>query len=221
MRGGPFQGAVQLLRHPLFLLFLLGSGLIQSTHAVYYIFGTLNWQRLGYGEDLIGVLWAIGVIAEITLFAFSGWVVHRFGPSLLMVAGAAAAVLRWTIMAFDPPLWVLFPLQVLHAFTYGAAHLGAMHFVANAAPTSLAATAQSLYATIAGGGIMMSGFMLLAGYLYADLRAVAYIGMAASGLAALGVCLVLARSWDGKVLVEEEEDADDDRGDPSARSFGC
>ena len=65
---------------------------------------------------------------------------------------AAAAVLRWTVMGFDPPLVLLVPLQTLHGLTYGAAHLGAIQFMAQAVPPAhRLAPAQSLYALVGGG----------------------------------------------------------------------
>ncbi len=54
-----------ILRNRRFVLFLFAAALIQGSHAVYYAFGTLHWQAVGYSDDLIGALWAEGVVAEI------------------------------------------------------------------------------------------------------------------------------------------------------------
>src|SRR5262245_47058683 len=96
--------AAKLAHSPSFLLFLLAASAIQASHALYYSFGTLNWRAQGFADGTIGALWALGVVAEIGLFAVSGSILARWGsPRMLMAAGAAAA-LRWGIMAFDPPL---------------------------------------------------------------------------------------------------------------------
>ena len=42
-------------------------------------------------------------------------------------------------------------LQLLHAFTFGASHLGAMHFLSRKVPPSAAARAQSIYAALSSG----------------------------------------------------------------------
>ena len=81
------------------------------------------------------------------------------------------------------------PLQVLHGVTYGATHIGAIHFITRAVPESQAGTAQALYASITGG-IAMGGAMLLAGPLYADFGGRAYWAMAV--LAAVGLVASLA-----------------------------
>ncbi len=50
--------------------------------------------------------------------------------------GGAAAVVRWLVMGFDPPLAWLMPLQILHGLTFGATHIGAIHFMGRAVPDS-------------------------------------------------------------------------------------
>ena len=64
--------AVKLAHSPTFLLFLLAASTIQASHALYYTFGTLHWRAQGFADGTIGALWALGVVAEIGLFAVSG-----------------------------------------------------------------------------------------------------------------------------------------------------
>ncbi len=177
---------VQLATSRGFLLFLLAAGSVQASHAVFYTFGTVHWRAQGLSPAWAGSLWAIGVIAEIGLFAFSGAVVRVCGSVLLIVAGALAGLVRWTAMAIDPPLAALMGLQVLHGLTFGAAHLGAVHHISATVPANLAGTAQSLYAS-AIAGVFMGSATLASGPLYAAYGARAYLVMAvlsAVGLAA-------------------------------------
>lgn len=173
-----------LLKKPGLVAFLLGAGLVQASHAVYYTFSALHWQALGMSGFWIGALWSLGVVAEIVLFAWSGTVVRRLGPLGLLQLGAAAAVVRWTAMSFDPPLLALIQLQILHGLTFGATHLAAMFYIARNTPETSAGAVQALFATIATGGAMGAA-TLLAGYLYADVQAFAYFAMAGLGLAVL------------------------------------
>ena len=92
-------------------------------------------------------------------------------------------------MGFDPPLALLVPLQILHGLTFGATHLGAIHFMARAVPEGQAGTAQALYASVTGG-LAMGGAILLAGPLYAEFGGRAYWAMAV--LAAVGLFASLA-----------------------------
>lgn len=180
--------ALGLLRSGAFMIFLLGAGAIQAAHALFYTFGTLHWAAQGLPASWIGALWAIGVIAEIGLFMFSGRIVAQLGAVRLLIVAAAAAVVRWLLMGFDPPLAALLALQVLHGLTFGAAHLGAMHFMLKAVSPTRGGTAQALYASVTSG-IAMGGVMLASGPLYATYAGRAYWAMAA--VAAVGLAASL------------------------------
>jgi MFS transporter, PPP family, 3-phenylpropionic acid transporter len=86
-------------------------------------------------------------------------------------------------MAFDPPLAVLLPLQMLHGLTFGAAHLGAMHALAEIAPPDRGATAQALYSLVAT--LCTVAAMTVAAALYPRAGGGSYLAM--SAIAALGL----------------------------------
>jgi len=184
--------AVGLLRARFFLVFLFAAGAIQAAHAMFYTFGTVHWASQGISAGWSGALWAIGVTAEIGLFAFSAAVLARLGPVSLIALGGAAAVLRWLIMGFDPPLAVLLPLQLLHGLTFGATHLGAIHYMGRMVPDAQGGTAQALYASVTGG-IAMGSAMLASGPLYAAYGGMSYWAMAFIALAGLGAAVLLLR----------------------------
>lgn len=194
----PKSGAMwQLLRQPVFLLFLLAGGLSSASHAVLYGFATLHWRSVGFSDVLIGALWAEGVVAEIILFWLGNRLLSRFGAANLLALGAAAGIVRWTALGISDALWLAVLTQALHAFTFGAAHLGAMHFIARAAPEEMSATAQSLHGAV-GAGIAVGLVMAVAGLLYENYANGAYFFMAAIACASLLAALVLAKMWDGK-----------------------
>jgi MFS transporter, PPP family, 3-phenylpropionic acid transporter len=184
--------AAGLLYSRLFLTFLLAAGATQAAHAMFYTFGTLHWASQGLSADWLGALWAIGVIAEVAVFTFSAAVVRRFGAAELIAIAGAAAVVRWLIMGFDPPLAGLVALQALHGLTFGAAHVGAIHFMAKAVPEMQTGTSQALYASVTGG-IAMGGAMLAAGPLYATYAGQGYWVMAAIAAIGLAASLVLPK----------------------------
>jgi len=182
----------RLLTQPTFLVFLFATSMVQSSHAFYYGFGTLNWLGAGHDQGTIGWLWAEGVIAEIVLFAFGAQVLRRFSPIALISLGAAAGVIRWLALAWSADIGVLLLVQPLHALTYGATHLGAVCFIARRVQPSMSATAQSLYGGVANG-LAMGGGTVLAGVLYERIGGAGYgVMAAASALGGVGV-VVLAR----------------------------
>ena len=172
-----------LLSNPTFIAVALASAAIQSSHALYYGFSTVQWRAAGFDGTLIGVLWGIGVIAEIVLFALSGRLPAPQRPAAWMAIGGAGAILRWTAMAFDPPVALLVPLQVLHAASFAATHLGLMGFMARSVPREFGATAQGFVATLSG--VVNATATLASGFVYAAMGGSAYLLM--SVLALIGV----------------------------------
>lgn len=171
----------EIARNRKLILFMLAAGLLQASHGVYYGFATLHWQAAGLSAGVIGALWAEGVVAEIVLFAFSGRLVRIFGPVGLLWLAAAAGLIRWFALGTTEALPVLIAVQGLHAFTFGAAHIAAMHYIAATVPASHGATAQSLYSSTAQGCIMAAS-MLASGWLYAAFSGGAFIAMAVMSL---------------------------------------
>jgi MFS transporter, PPP family, 3-phenylpropionic acid transporter len=199
--------ARRLVSSRMFLVFLLAVGAIQGAHAMFYTFGALHWRTLGHSTSLIGALWALGVLAEVVLFAYSTSVVRRFGPTLLVLIGGGAAVLRWTAMAFDPGLTFLIALQLLHALTYGATHLGAIHFIARAVPEGAAGTAQALYGTVAAG-MMIAAATMASGPIYRSYDGLGYVAMTVLALVGTLAAISLWRTWDGGALWRGDEPAE-------------
>src|SRR5437667_207710 len=185
----------KLLLSPGFWAITAAASLIQASHAVYYGFSVLDWRAKGLDATSIGGLWGLAVVAEIVLFAVSARLPKRLGPLGLVGLGACGAFIRWGAMSFDPPLALLPLLQLLHAFSFGATHLGSIQLLARIAPDRQSATAQGDFATVLA--LVMAGGMALAGVLYADLGGRAYAAMALA--AALGGAFVLlARRFVGE-----------------------
>jgi len=205
--GSPTQGpgdthgsdAKRLGYSGLFLLFLLACSAIQCAHGLFYTFGALHWKTQGLSTSWIGALWAIGVLAEVLLFAYSSAVVARLGPVLLLALGGLAGVVRWSVMSFDPGLSLLIPLQILHGATYGATHLGAIYFMARSVPEGAAGTAQALYGACAAG-VATGAATLASGPLYEAMQGQGYLVMATvSGIGLLAALMLNAR-WSGGLL---------------------
>ena len=173
------------LRDPAFIAVLAAASLIQASHAVFYGFSAVQWHAAGLDGTVIAALWALGVAAEIVLFALQARLPPFFEPTVLLMVGASGAVLRWIGMALDPPELVLPWLQLLHALSFGATHLGALMFLARRAPAAKAATAQG-YLAIALG-LAMAAAMAVSGILYGDFGSRAYAAMALVAVAG-GVC---------------------------------
>lgn len=182
-----------LLRRRGFVLFLTAGALLQASHAVYYAFSAVHWKAAGIAPATVARLWAEGVVAEILLFAVGGGVLARLGPLGLLLAAAAAGLLRWGVLATTTEVAALAAAQALHGLTFGAAHLGAVHYIARTAPPGLASTAQSVYAALSGG-VGMGLAMLAGGALYDSIAGGAFYAMAAMSAVAGLLVLRLRRA---------------------------
>jgi PPP family 3-phenylpropionic acid transporter len=172
-----------IIRNKPFILILIAAALIQSSHAVYYGFGSIHWKRLGISDFMIGALWAEGVFAEIILFVFGSFILRHIGPIRLIILGGVAGSLRWFGTGLDPSLAFLFILQLLHGFTFGATHLGVIYFISNNVPDNLSATAMGLYSSVAMG-LAMGLMVMISGHMYNEFGAQAYFVVAI--MAAIG-----------------------------------
>lgn len=177
-------GTLALLAAPGFRALLPVSGLIQGSHALYYGFASIHWQEAGLSAATIGLLWAIGVVAEVALFVWGRGLVERLGPVGLSLLAAGAAALRWAVLAETSWVPALAAVQVLHAATYAAQHLATMQVLLRVVPPGRMGTAQTLHASL-GIGLPMGVLMLASGPLYAAAGAAGFWAMA--GLALLSV----------------------------------
>lgn len=190
---------LRVLANPTFLLFLLATSSIAGSHAVFYAFGSLHWRALGLDAFTIGALWATGVVAEIGVFIWARPLLDRTGPAWLILLAGLCSLPRWivTARAEDPVL--IGCMQVLHAATFGFAHVGAMQFIARATPPEVSASAQGLLAT-ANAGIALGFATLASGPLYQAFGGDAYFAMAGMGMAGVLAAAVLLRAWHGGLL---------------------
>jgi PPP family 3-phenylpropionic acid transporter len=181
-------GATALLREPGFLAIILASALIQGSHAAYYSFASITWQASGLGGLTIAGLWALGVLAEIVVFALS----PRFTwpPAVLVTIGALAAVARWLITAQEPSAAVLAGVQLAHGLTFGLTQLGTMGLLIRYVPGYAMVRGQGYLA--ACGGIVASSASIVSGAVYARHGQGVYYVMAAMALSG-AIVIWLAR----------------------------
>jgi PPP family 3-phenylpropionic acid transporter len=175
-------------RPKVLLLGVAAAALVQASHALLYAFSSLQWTAQGLTPGVVGLLWSLGTIAEIVLF-FAGTKLVRKIPALRLIAlGGFAATLRFGAFALDPPASSIALLQLLHAFSFGATHLGLMALIADHVPGRQAGRAQTYASAVLG--LVMAAATIAAGPLYVRWGAAAYGWFAA--LAAIGGLLALS-----------------------------
>jgi MFS transporter, PPP family, 3-phenylpropionic acid transporter len=198
---GPDDGMSHRRRRLAYLLLLAASAMVQACHGALYAFGTLYWQAAGRDDVTIGVLWAIGVAAEIVLFAYAGKLGMRgeVGLRWIMI-GAIAAMLRFAVMAFMPGLVPSIILQLLHALSFGLTHLGAMAAITMLAPDGARGKAQGQLT--AAHAIAIAAATVLSGVLYERIGALTFLAM----VPVAGIGLILALLADRLAATDDDDE---------------
>lgn len=181
-----------VLRRPEVAAFLLAGFLMQTSHGVYYAFFSIHLTQAGYASDLIGGLWAWGVVVEVLVFAIMHRLLERFGARRILLVSLALAALRWLLIgAFVTEPAVLILAQVFHAATFGAFHAGAIHLTHHYFTGRLQGRGQALFNSLVYGAGGACG-SLGSGWLWSEAGPLATFGASAL-VAALG--LGIAWRW--------------------------
>jgi PPP family 3-phenylpropionic acid transporter len=183
----------RVLRQGPVLALLVIIFLNQVGHGPYYAFFTIYMEEQGLASGTIGLLWALGVIAEVGVFlAMHRWL-PRFGAGTLLALALILATVRWMVVAAVPgQLWAILIVQTFHAASFGVVHAAAIHLVHRMFTGLNQGRGQALYSSLSfgAGGALGS---LMAGYLWEGFGGPAsYLGAAAA--AALGALVALANA---------------------------
>lgn len=207
------QGAsfLRQLRTPGVPAFFISAALMQLSHGPYYTFLTLHLEALGYSRGTIGIMWALGVVAEILLFMVMTRVLARLSLKQLLVGSVMLASLRWLLLGtLADHLLVLVLAQILHAATFGSFHVAAVHFVQQHFPARSQGRGQAFYATLSGLGGALGA--LYAGYSWNTLGPTLTFALASLATLLAAVLLMTrvdsGRSSQGEDLSTSTEECD-------------
>ncbi|WP_332687886.1 MFS transporter [Devosia sp.] len=182
-----------------FVLPLVAFALVNSSNAVIGSFGALLWHQNGIPTYFLGPLLGIAAVGEAILMF--GW--RRFGGRVtarnMILVAALAGLLRFTVMAFNPPVEVLFLTQTLHAFSFGMGYFGVVHFIANWTNEANAAEAQGFANMLNMGAAMLA--LIVFGVLVEHFGSYAFFYSTVTAIVAIVCVLVSLRMRPPKSLV--------------------
>lgn len=144
------------------IAFFLSTFLMIAAHAAIYVFYSLALERIGYSKTTIGLMWSLGVVAEIAFFYWQAPLFRRFGVERLMLVSLLAGVLRFLLIGFcaESLFWLLVA-QVLHGATFGVHHSASVATLQRWFAGPLQARGQALFISISYGlGGTLGGLML-------------------------------------------------------------
>lgn len=182
------------LREPAVVAFLASSFLMVFAHAALYAFFSLYLERHGYGTSAIGVIWGLGVIAEIALFMLQRRLFDRLSAMRLLAFSFLVCGLRFALIgASDGALWLLVWAQLMHAVTFGLHHSASMAVLHRWFEPAQQARAQAAFIVVAYGfGGSLGG--LVSGWMWERFSPAApFFGAALAGLLGWGAVVIAAR----------------------------
>jgi PPP family 3-phenylpropionic acid transporter len=152
----------ELLRRPEVIAFFLSTFLMIAAHSALYVFFSLYLEQLGYSNTVIGLMWALGVVAEIVFFYYQAPLFRRFGVRNIMLACLLIGFVRFLMIGFcaQSLFWLLIA-QLLHAATFGGHHSASVATLQRWFSGALQARGQALFISISYGlGGTLGGLIL-------------------------------------------------------------
>lgn len=153
-----------LLRRREVIAFFASTFLMIAAHASLYVFFSLYLAQIGYSNTVIGLMWSVGVVAEIVFFFYQAPLFRRFGVRSLMIASLMVAAARFLMIGFGAQsLVLLLAAQLMHAVTFGMHHSASIITLQRWFSGPLQARGQALFTSISYGlGGTLGGLMLSA-----------------------------------------------------------
>lgn len=152
-----------VLKRPVVACFFLIELILLFSHAPFYSFYSNYLSQAGFSTSIIGLLWSVGVIAEIIMFAYATFFLSRWSWRTLVMACLLLTGLRWIIVGMLHDSFIAqFFAQTIHAFSFGLFHVIAMRVIFQNFSLGQQGRGQAIYSTMWGMGVALGS--ILAGY---------------------------------------------------------
>lgn len=149
------------IKKPKVLAFLAVSFLMLCSHGPYYTFYTIYLEDLGYSSHMIGILWAVGVLAEVIIFLLMHRLLPMFGARKLLIVTLLLTTIRWLLIGFFAnDLTMLFIAQLIHAFSFGVFHSVGISLAHKYFTGSHQGRGQALYSSVSFGAGVAVGSLI-------------------------------------------------------------
>lgn len=154
-----------ILKRPVVAVFFSIEFIMLFAQAPFYSFYSNFLKQSGFSTTEIGLLWSVGVIAEIIMFAYSALFLNKFSWRFLISLCLIMTGLRFIVVGLFPELFVAqFIAQTFHAFSFGLFHVIAMRIIFQNFSLGQQGRGQALYSTMWGLGVASGS--VLAGHFW-------------------------------------------------------
>ena len=153
-----------IMRQREVLALLAACFMMSAAHGVYYTFYSIYLVDHGYSKGDIGLLWALGVVAEILIFLWMPKLTKSFGLKRILVVSLLIAFIRFNLIGWAVSWWwIVIFAQILHAATFGSYHASAVALTHQYFKGRHQSKGQGLYTSVSYGmggtfGGLVSGY---------------------------------------------------------------
>ena len=149
-----------ILKRPVVAAFFAIEFVLLFSHAPFYSFYSNYLHQAGFSTTEIGLLWSVGVVAEIIMFAFAHIFLTRFSWRSLVSCCLVLTGVRWIVVGLLPHLLVAqFLAQSIHAFSFGLFHMIAMRIIFQNFSAGQQGRGQAMYSTMWGLGVALGSIL--------------------------------------------------------------
>lgn len=154
--------AVQSLRsallRPEVVALLAACFFMSAAHSPFYVFYSIHLVDHGYDKTAVGLLWSLGVVAEIAVFLGMPRLMRACSLRGILLTSFVLAVIRFLLIGWGAgSIGLLLLAQILHGATFGACHAAAVAALNRWFPAQQQARIQALYGSISYGAGGMFG----------------------------------------------------------------
>lgn len=186
-------GLWALVRRREVLALLASCMLMTSAHGALNVFYSIHLVAAGYSKGTVGLLWTLGVLAEILVFMRAPSLMEHFPLRGLLIFALIVAMFRFVLIGWGVS-WILLVmlLQLLHGITFGLNHIASISTISRWFGGAHQAQGQALYGSISAGAGGIIGSVVSGGLW--DSVGASWTFTVASGFALAGL-LVLCVGW--------------------------
>ncbi|MBK6401928.1 MAG: MFS transporter [Rhodocyclaceae bacterium] len=141
---------------------LLAAGFFMSAaHGPFYVFYSIHLVGHGYDKTAIGVLWSLGVVAEIAVFVAMPRILKSWSIRAILLTSFVAAILRFLMIGWLADIFVVLLVgQAMHGATFGAHHAASVSAINEWFAPGQQARVLALYGSVSFGAGGMLGNLL-------------------------------------------------------------
>ncbi len=150
-----------ILRQPRVIALMSACFAMSAAHGALYVFYSIHLSDNGYSKTEVGLLWSLGVVAEIVVFMFMARLSQRYSLRALLLASFATAVVRFLLIGWGvDSLMIMILAQLMHGMTFGAYHASAIAAVNLWFPGKSQGRGQALYSSLSFGAGGLLGALI-------------------------------------------------------------